>query len=265
MRLGFRTSDARGGYLFQLKVYKALCILRLFRVSAVDAVSYEMRRIEKPLRLNCGTITSRGTSRQHKYSIAQGDVAHLRRFWKRVSPVLPQVVFEPSAEEADCVSIAYHRYCNAVLQGGLWERRVATAVMGLEALFLEGDGELKYRLGLRVARVLGLLGLDPHKVTKELRDAYDVRSKYVHGSALSKAKKKTIGAGCDGQNVFTLNVFNYLRLSILVWLVISPGNKKPLSKRELLQLIDRSMVDSSQARVLEEHLRPVAEIIGGWQ
>lgn len=261
LRVRFRTRDARGGYQHQLKVWKALCILRLFRTGSINAISYEMRRMAKPLRLSCGTSGSRARGAHCRYSIARDDVANLKRFWKRVSPILPEVVFAPSDQQHDCVRIAYQRYCDAILDGGRWERRLATAVMGLEALFLDGGGELRYKLSLRVARVLGLLGLEPHSITSVLRRAYDVRSAYVHGSVLSKDKERKIGQEWGGSQAFMLRVFKYLRLGILVSVMTSRPKEGMLPKENLLRLVDRSMVDATEAHTLEKRLRPVREIV----
>ena len=79
--------------------------------------------------------------------------------------------------------------------------KVAHYISAFEALFSTSSAELSHKLSERVAFFLGKYGFNKKKVYSDIRDAYDVRSKLVHGDSLSsnKIKKITeISSNCDG-------------------------------------------------------------------
>ncbi len=64
--------------------------------------------------------------------------------------------------------------------------RLIDYAIGLEALLLEGaEGEYRYRFSLRGAVITTWSGGDRYEAFRELRALYDVRSKLVHGGAVS--------------------------------------------------------------------------------
>ena len=79
------------------------------------------------------------------------------------------------------------RYRDALLQPVTIEARITSAITCLESLFLEEDVELSHRLSQRVAALLRIYNLSPIAVYKNVKDAYAIRSKYIHGAEIKRA------------------------------------------------------------------------------
>jgi len=107
---------------------------------------------------------------------------------------MPTTFFEFGITKIDHLTVAYNRYTDALSQNGVLERRIANAVMGLEALFLKSseDQELVYRLRIRISKLLSLLGYDPYEVKKIVSDVCTIRSRFVHGGILVTIKSRNI-------------------------------------------------------------------------
>jgi hypothetical protein len=179
------------------------------------------------------------------YLITKEDVPRLREFWHTLSNALPTSFFDPTIAETDYLTIAYNRYCDSLFQSGILERRIANAVMGLEALFLLGETqELAYRLCLRISKLLSLLEYDPHEIKKVVHDAYKIRSIFVHGGLLDSRKKKIVSEYRDIKNLLQL-LLEYLRVSIVV-IMLSDKEKK-----ELINLIENSTIDKKCEETLD--------------
>jgi hypothetical protein len=155
------------------------------------------------------------------------------------------------------LTIAYNRYSEALLKNGLFERRVANAVMGLEALILKpGEKqELTYRLGIRISKLLSQLGYSPHEARNVINDAYKVRNLFAHGGQLDyKGKKKLESKYHDIKNLL-LPTLNYLRILLVVMILTKKG------KDEFIDLIDDSLVDKEKETQLHGTLSEVREIL----
>jgi hypothetical protein len=66
--------------------------------------------------------------------------------------------------------------------------KIANYCTALEALLSTSPNELTYRLSQRVAWLLGKSVEDRHKLFEQVKDAYEFRSKVVHGSYSSEKK-----------------------------------------------------------------------------
>jgi hypothetical protein len=70
--------------------------------------------------------------------------------------------------------------------------KVAHYMSAFEALFSTSPAELSYRLSERVAFLLGNYGHSRAEVFRQVKLAYEVRSKLVHGDGLAQSKIETI-------------------------------------------------------------------------
>ena len=160
------------------------------------------------------------------------------------------------------VQIAYNRYCDAIFDATSdVEPRILSAVMGLEALLLKEQDALGYRLRMRGARLLGLLGLNRDKVLrvrKDLQHAYDCRSKFVHGEAAKGSDLRRIESqyGSNWRDDYVRTVLNYLRLVILAAICV------PASKEELISIIDDSMISETALKELRNKTRDWKKLVG---
>lgn len=240
----------------QKRFRKAIAILRLFKVGSVEYISSRMFSESIIDRLASGTLTSgkAGTALE-TYLVTEEDIQKLKRFWQIMNDSLPESFFWTDATAVDYLTIAYNRYSDALLENGLLERRIANAVMGLEALVLSGETqELSYRLGIRISKLLSLLGQDPHEVKKTINDAYKVRSLFAHGSQLSYKEKKRLESTYHDQKNLLLSVLDYLRTLIIVMMLSRKG------KDEFIDLVDDSLVDKKREEQLNNIISQTKEV-----
>jgi hypothetical protein len=138
---------------------------------------------------------------------------------------------------------------NSLYTRGQEADRLIDAVIGLEALYLSGErDELRFRLSIRAATHIGKG--DPaerRRVYTLARDAYDLRSKLVHGALhkLDEAKVFT-GAAQGAAEAFLEDVTELLRRAIRS--ILLEVGQEVFSSRFHAEL-DRAIVEGSPATV----------------
>ena len=241
----------------QKRFRKAIAILRLFKVGSVEYISSRLFSESIIDRMASGMLTSgkAGTALE-TYLVTEEDVQKLKRFWQTMSDSVPESFSGTDITPIDYLTVAYNRYSDALLENGLLERRIANAVMGLEALVLKPGEmqELPYRLGIRISKLLSLIGHTSHEIRKVINDAYKVRNLFAHGGQLSyKGKKKLESTYGDAKNVL-LWVLDYLRTLIIVMILGRKG------KDEFIDLVDESLVDKTREKQLNSIIAQAKEI-----
>jgi hypothetical protein len=237
----------RGTNEIQRRVEQSIAILRLFKVGSVRWIRYHMYSDSiTDLEAHAAFTSGWQGFVLEKYLITEEDLPKLRKFWQAISNAMPSGFFESSTTKIDYLTVAYNRYNDSLFQNGVLERRIANAVMGLEALFLKSSEvqELVYRLSLRTGKLLSLLRYDPREVKKIVSDAYRVRNIFAHGGHLSDKEKRKIESKYKDVKNFLKLLLDYLRISIIV---IMLNNRK---KDELIDLIDDSFVDEKREEML---------------
>ena len=71
----------------------------------------------------------------------------------------------------------------------MFEDRIVDLIISLETLFQEGSGEITYKLSLRCAYFIGNDAEERKKIFENMKKAYKVRSKIVHGDNFSLEEK----------------------------------------------------------------------------
>ncbi len=245
----------KGEYEIQEAVWQAITVLRLFRVGSIRELSYT-NETDSFFALG-GTVGSH----QH-YTVVTNSVIEdvdrerFKDFWLKLSEALPPEGYGRDQKRVDQIEIAYQRYSDALLFWGVTvERRISDAVIGLESLFLlENDG-LSYRLRLRLARVLGTVGFDPHRVQDAMKRAYDVRSAFLHGDQVEARKLRKIDEQYGSLNNLLLQVLDHLRCAIVLLTLIK------VTKAELIELLDSSFIDENAGQKLAEMLTPARALL----
>jgi hypothetical protein len=240
----------------QKRVRKLIVMLRLFKVGSIKYLSYQMYSD------SITDIMARGTFIPGGYDIARetsiinsNDEQKLKLFWQTLEECLPQSLYEFGEKEINHISLAYDRYSDALMHNSILERRIANSVMGLEALLLDATQELSYRLGLRTAKIMSLLGIDPQEARQLIKDAYRIRNLFAHGSHLSyKEKRKLELRYKDIKNIFQA-ITDYLRRLIVIMIL----NHK--TKDEFIDLIDNSLVDRKKEEELNNLLSLAKQIL----
>jgi len=173
-----------------------------------------------------------------RYCITKEDSEAFEKFWRCFWDKLPKE-FYWCIESPTYLTIAHDRYKDSLKHDTVIERRITNAVMGLESLFSGGKerSEVLFRLGIRAAKLLGSKDVPPKGIQKTIKDAYDVRSKFLHGSLLEAKGKNKLAKKYDGDvaNLAT-TILEYLRRAILTFLFL----EKP--KEEIIQLIDEALI-----------------------
>jgi len=247
----------RGSRELQRRVEQSIAILRLFKVGSVKYTTYHMYSDSITDGAHGTIIAGRTESALETCLVTEEDVQKLKNFWQTMSEIMPSTFFDLETTKTDYLTIAYNRYCDALFLNAILERRIANAVMGLEALFLKSGElqELPYRLSFRVCKSLCLLGHDPYEIKKIVGDAYKIRNLFAHGGHLSYEQKKRIESRYKDVRNFLLPLLEYLRLSIIV--MMCSGREKG----ELIDLIDDSFVDKKREAALSQILSRARDII----
>ena len=251
----------RGSVAIHNRVGQAIAILRLFKVGSVKYIL---------LRMGSDSITdisgsgelwpiNRQPAREHA-KLGTDDTVDLQGFWQVMERAMPEHLYALAGTKSDFLSIAYARFCDALLENGLTERRIANAVMGLESLFLRASEqqELTYRLGLRVGRLLSVVGYDALTVKEVVKEGYRVRSAFVHGAAVDRKSKAKIVARFGNLEQMLVLLLDCLRIS-LVAVVCGAGDKE-----RLVKVLDDSLLDREKESKLASMLKglpksPIAE------
>jgi len=221
----------------QIYVDRLINALRLYRLGSVSTPRYETA-VESFSQFAGGTFGSRPRVARLGYELSPADATTLDQAIKILVPILPSS-YELPKEKPNFLSTALQWYGEALLAGGPVEGTVAWAVACLEALFL-GDNppaELTYRLAQRVAALLGCFGWASLEIRESVREAYDVRSRYVHGAVSKKLSHEALTA-------LFRKVAEYARVSCLVWIQLQRAQER----NEVLKVLDEAMVDDD-ARV----------------
>lgn len=246
------------GNEIQKKVEEATALLRLFKVGSVKHSSYHMRT-ESLVDIGAGgTMWSHDiTTALEKYLITEDDIKPLKKFWENLQSILPESIFWSSQGKEDHVTIAYKRYSEALIQNGIIERRIANAIMGLEALLLKpGETqELVYRLSNRVAKCLGIFNFNTLEIKKIVSDAYRVRNLFAHGGQLSYKEKKKIEEKYKDVRNLLKYVLDYLRICIVAFITLN------VVKDEFIDLIDASFLDRKSEEQLTGALNTAKYIL----
>lgn len=245
--------DVLGDSDIQNEVEKAIVILRLFKVGGATLFSYTLAG-KTITRFIGGTITSHRSLiiPREILKIYSKDAEKLRHFWKEFNSLnYNSLLGKSQSGDSENIQFAYQRYCDALFSIGLYEQQIANAIIGLESLYLNDSEELSRFLRLRISKFLGLAGLDPQHIQDVLRDAYGVRSHFVHGNKIDYKTRRRIQRKYKNENEFLKEILNYLRLSIIILLSMHR------QKDELIDLIDDSFIDRKKEDELGNQLKGI--------
>jgi len=212
---------------------------------------------------------------EYSCSIKKEEVPKLQKIVEIAAKFLPEGFshnFLKEQSDISPITIALQRFNEALFKTKLQgiESRITYAIMCFEALFL-GESErqeLTHKLSQRVAALMHLVGLKKTtaiNVYDDIKEAYNIRSEYLHGST-------------EYHDVFTITqleqrILNYASISLLVFLqmrgsdgTIEDGKGQKGSKRkkkskdeimkgDLIRKIDRSMLHQGIYRELKGKIK----------
>jgi len=197
------------------------------------------------------TTPPRISSPNEKYPFNKEDVNKFLKFAERLKTKLPIDEKTGDLLVSDYRGISIARYQDAVLKNEDQINRIAYATMGLEALFLRrGEtNELKFRLSVRVSKFMYIItGDNAIDMRDTLNEAYEIRSKFVHGSTQRKEGTEL--------TIILDKVLNYLRKSIVVFLSLENNGKE-----QIIKLLDDCILGRSAESELQGLLSDSRELI----
>ncbi|RLG34297.1 hypothetical protein DRN97_02870 [Methanosarcinales archaeon] len=109
-----------------------------------------------------------------EYHLEKNEVPDFKKFFKEFNKNKPTFLDIP---------LRYFNYAHIRERP---EDKLIDYMIAFESLFIKGEVELSYRLSLRVAAFLGENRDEKGRVFNLMREAYNLRSKIVHGSSYSK-------------------------------------------------------------------------------
>lgn len=245
----------------QEEVKKAIFILRLYQLGDIDFINYTLNS-ESLSRYHIGRISTSDRGAPYKiYTITQQDVRLLRLFWGAIYNKINRSIYDERAKEIDFISTAYQHYSDSITIFGPPEKQIAYAIMGLESLFFKSKerSELSYRLSLRIAKFFSYLDQDTLKTRKMIKDAYEIRSTFFHGSQLEKDELEKYQKRYD-MNLEKIKLFiqNSLRISIILYLTIDMSKESFLSSLE-----DSLIMDGDEIRKKIEPCKKFWNVLSG--
>ncbi|MGA7076092.1 MAG: hypothetical protein WBZ42_06065 [Halobacteriota archaeon] len=247
------------------RVAQLITGLQLFRLGRVYILrSRSYAHWQTPFLLPTPLLSARLFRHNYWYALSEKEIPQLRDFIEKVVPLLPKKIGgqKPKEDDVDVpISIAAERFNDALIGLGSIEQQITSACMCLEALYLDDKTEVAHKLKLRVAKLLGLVGVEPIDVCRDLKHAYNIRSSFLHGSLIKH--KAAINPP-----ELAKRTIDHARRSLVIYLLAKQlldekgklSDGKPL-KKGLIKRIDMSMVDQHKCEELHQELRPFIEFL----
>ena len=235
--------------------------LRLFAVGSVNTIYTEidMASFYESRGHSLDTVHVFGKPRTEdvyeRFILGDSRCQRFIGFWNAIGELIPAPFFLEVDATTTPLLIAFERYCDGLRPDPVFERRIASAVMGLEALLSEGGAELKYKLQTRVAKLLGTVEYPPLETSLNVGLAYKVRSRFVHGDRLTAREARNYTQSAEGAEAFAARCLDYLRCTIAVFLLCN------LDKEKVIRLIDQALLDRSSETALEQTLVRAVDLV----
>lgn len=221
---------------------KIITVLQLYKVGSV----YTTRIYWRPkafLQVGGTTMPMHSWVSIYKYPLEGADTKKLPQFIMEIKHKLPIEKETGRPISTTPLGIAILRYQDAILKPEATENKIAYAVMGLEALYLtEEKEELSHRLAQRVAKLLSFFEEEPIKVYRTVKKAYNIRSRFVHGSSLQNKKPQEVKEILD-------SIIEYLRRSIITFIQLQE------KKEKLLSLVDNALLEKQAEDKLQNLIK----------
>jgi hypothetical protein len=234
--------EFRGKYPVQIqhKIESVIATLRLFKLGSIENLRSRLNPNSISRGLGGTLFSNNLISAHYKYGITEADAEDLTIFFNRIEPLIYSEIIDKSADDIGYISIAYDRFCDALLKPVVPENRLTTAIMALEALYLKDTelSELTERLSQRVALALETFGYNTLEVYNFVKRAYGIRSRFVHGS---KIEQKEIGELPE-------KILDYCRISIIMFLQIHDEQDKD----RIINLLNNSLLSDIEKKKLHE-------------
>lgn len=215
-----------------------MTLLRLFKLGSVYIEKGEYYQEIPPWLPR--TISNGNFRDRYNYIITSEDIPKIQKLYRIIQSNL-SIISNPKSP----IHIAFQRYTDVLINGGNVESDITTTINCLEALYLNENDELSRRLSQRVSGIIRFFDVESKKVYGDIKTAYNVRSKYIHGQVINEKRRKEIR---DMQ--LAKHILDYARISILVFIQLNSWKNKD----DLIQIIDNSLLDLEDYKELKEKI-----------
>ena len=201
-------------------VYGAVSALRLYKAGNVGC-NMLLSFNSNPIISFSGGLPNLGFPVLPKeYMLADTEIKQFMTFWNIFK------VVDITKEGLEFLEAAVRRF-NYAYERQKGEDKLVDQMISFESLFLTNERELGFKLSLRVAVFLAKENDEREKICRNLRNAYRIRNKIVHG-----AKREKIDAmvkrGFGSFKELSVKMEDYLRKSIRAF--FEEASKKHLTK-----------------------------------
>ncbi len=193
-----------------------------------------------------------GLSFNKKIMLSKKDKNKLIDLYKMLEPISE---FNVKNKKLQFLVIAIDFYKDALRKENP-NQQIAYSIQALEALYNTSKEQITRTIRQRTSLMMGILkeikpvkykdkNLNPSLVDKTIRDAYNIRSKYVHG----QNTKQEISTD------LICSLFEYTRLSILLFLYLLSSKKERLDKDKINTLLDDCLLNKQEHSKLVKRLK----------
>jgi hypothetical protein len=221
------------------RIFNSLRLYKLGSVHSIKSHSTKKTIIWPGSQVMRGFNNIYASSNKYSIKATESDI-----FIKFINTLEQKLNFDPENKDYRALNISIERYISALLESVDVDRKLMTAVMGLESLYTldKERGENTFKLAIRVAKLLGHLTFDSIKVRELTGQAYNFRNTVVHGAYIPPLMRENMN------EIFPI-IINYLRVSLVIFL-LNPD----VGKYKMIEMIDRSLINDSQNIKLKEIL-----------
>ncbi|HYL66975.1 MAG TPA: hypothetical protein VEU72_07455 [Nitrosopumilaceae archaeon] len=207
-----------------------------------------------------GSIKSKKEFGKKKVGLLIGGISHtypkqaIKRIQKYAPTFLKQIKFLHEKytsinEENEFLKMSLDYFYDSEIKFVYTNEGFISATMSLEALFNDGESDIKYKLVQRTSFLLGLSGLNPVSVYEDLNKLYKYRSQLVHGARITT----------NIQEKYKLSRYAKKSIIIMHILLKNPQRKqirKDERKQKILREIDYAMlVPATRKKMKREIIR----------
>ncbi|RHX77506.1 hypothetical protein DLM77_20925 [Leptospira yasudae] len=166
--------------------------LRLFKNGTIFPVAEVSQNLGF---FSMGSILNSGLPRfglKSSYFISKNEIQDFLNLWNKIYTLTPEKI-------PHFLEVALRRFADGTLRPNL-EDQIIDLLISAEAIFLSSSGnnyqgELRYRLAHSAALFLEIQPAKQKEIFNFMKNAYDIRSKFVHGSNSEiKIPKKADGS-----------------------------------------------------------------------
>lgn len=178
---------------------------------------------------------------RYNVNLTADNVLTLSTFAKHMYPILSGHSVE-AYFLGTSYDLALHRYNDALLNSDMKPYQVISAMSCLEALLSDGSPGISKKVRERTGELLSKVGFDKNVVTDNIKTAYSLRSKIVHGADASETTQlmEFIRKNC-------YRVVNYTRICLVLLLQL----RNTMSKTGMCNLLDVASADVNAEQQLQ--------------